>query len=469
MNDRGQPETALEHFKRMARELLVLLRMATGAPTASLHWVNRTRRQFVLESADSVVSHTSFSDRVPMADSYLRGFDMLARPAVLTVGVDVPHQALSHYSDGCPISCLTVIPLIHNDETVALAVLEGDDPDVLLLKSAAIASYSSAMAHLLHTFLELSDYASDEDQWAAYEERLRSWPNRSDVPDTLDTLLDQMAALVPEGSVSILARVFDRWCVVLNHERASAAPPLGTVMDEQSVAFHALQSGLPEYATHLGASPKRVARSEPPIKGATLAIPLLMHDRRQAVVVVTVENMRFFKESVRHKLVNLVRVAGLRLTSGTTEFLNGQDMLAQDQSGVVPGMMDKAMTREFRRGQATVGLATIRDVSSLRARLRMDEMKAVQRSVQAALNPARYGYAGLCGPHADFISLVLFTGTSEDLARYTAAIRDGVSRIPGHALVVEHAFLTVENPRTDPYDVKRSVRLALDAAVKSAR
>lgn len=469
MKDRRQPETALEHFKRMARELLILLRMAAGMPTASLHWVNRSRRQFVLEAAESVVAHASFSDRVAMADSYLRGFDMLERPAVLTVGVDVPPEALTHYPGGCPVSYLTVIPLTHNEETVALAVLEGDDADVLLLKSAAIRSYSSAMAHLLHTFLELSDYAADEDQWAAYEERLRTWPNRSDVPDTLDTLLDQMAALVPDGSVSILARVFDRWCVVLNHERAAVAPPLGTVMDDQSVAFHALQSGLPEFATHLGASPKRVARSEPPVKGATLAIPLLMHDRRQAVVMVTVENMRFFKESVRHKLVNLVRVAALRLTSGTTAFLAGHDMLAQDKSGLAPGMVDKAMVREFRRGPARVGLATVRDVSSLRARLRMDEMKAVQRTVQAALNPARYGYSGLCGPHADFITLILFTGSPEDLARYTTAIQDGVGRIPGHPLVVEHAFLTITDAGSDPYDVKRSLRLALDAAVKSTR
>ena len=97
MKDSRQQETALEHFKRMTRELLVLLRMAVGVPTASLHWVNRNRRQFVLESADSAVAHASFSDRVTMADSYLRGFDMLARPAVLTVGVDVPPQNLTHY------------------------------------------------------------------------------------------------------------------------------------------------------------------------------------------------------------------------------------------------------------------------------------------------------------------------------------------------------------------------------------
>lgn len=467
MKDNRQEDNALRHFKRVSREMVALFRLATGAPTVSLHWVNRHRRQFVLEAADSAVAQTSFPDRVPMSDSYLRGFEMLTRPAVLAVGTDVPPEALTHYPAGCPIRNVTVVPLAYNHETVALAVVEGDDPEVLRHRSDAIQAFSTAMAHLIHTFLELIELASDEDQWAAYEELIRRWPARSDECEVLDLIMDQVAAMVPGGSVSILARVFDRWCVVMNHELATAAPALGTVMEDQSLAYQALQSGSPEFATHVGASPKRMARTEPLSKGASLAIPFLLHDRRQAVVLVTVENLHFFKESNRHKLVNLVRLGALRLTAGTAKFLAGQDMLAHDNAGLIPDMIDRAMLREFKRGGASVGLVTVHEVSSLRSRMRMEETKSLQRLLNATLNPVRYGYAGLCGPHADFVTLVLLTGGEEDRTRYLAAIREGVSRIQGHSLTVAHAFQAVDAATADPYDVKRALRLALDAAVKS--
>lgn len=467
MKDNRQEDNALRHFKRVAREMVALLRLATAAPTVSLHWVNRHRRQFVLEAADSAVAQTSFPDRVPMTESYLRGFEMLAKPAVLTIGKDVPPTALTHYPAGCPVTTVTVVPLAYNSETVALAVVEGDDPDVLRHRSDAIGSFSTAMAHLIHTFLELSELAGEEDQWAAYEEQIRRWPSRSDECDVLDLLMDQVVSLVPGGSVSILARVFDRWCVVMNHESATAAPALGTVMEDQSLAYQALQSGQPEFATHVGASPKRVARAEPISKGASMAIPFLLHDRRQAVVLVTVENLHFFKDSNRHKLVNLVRIGALRLTAGTTKFLVGADMLSHDNAGLVPDLIDRAMVREFRRGGATVGLVTVHEVSALRSRMRMEETKSIQRVLNATLNPVRYGYAGVCGPHSDFVTLVLLSGGPEELDRYKAAIREGVSRIQGHTLTVAHAFQTVESSTSDPYDVKRSLRLALDAAVKA--
>lgn len=469
MKDNRRDDNALRHFKRVAKELLVLFRQAVDTQTVSLHWVNRIRKQFVLESAESTAAQTSFPDRVPMADSYLRGFEMLTRPAVLQVGKDVSATALTHYPAGCPVTTVTVIPLEFNGETVALAVLEGTQPDVLSGRSGAVKAFTAAMSHLIQTFLELSELATDEDQWADYEERLRRWPSRQDESGVLDHLIGQIAEMVPGGTISLMARILDKWCVVMTHEAGESAPPLGMFLDDHSLASQALQSGIAEFATHLSGSPRRIGRAEPMVKGASLAIPILLHDRRQALVLVSVENLRFFKESVRHKIVNVVRLAALRLTSGTTRHLAGHDFLSHDTGGLLTEFMDRTLQRQMVRGTAHFGLVTIREVSELRASMRMEELKEVQRKLSLAANPMSHGYAGLCGPHADFVTAVLLSGPASDVEPYRKAIRETIARIPGPLLTVVDAFQDVGGKASDAYDVRRALRLQLDATLKSKK
>jgi len=464
MSDPKNDDAALRHYKSVVSEVLALFRKAAGATTVSLHWVNRSRKQFVLESAVSDIPHARFADRVPMAESYLNGFDLLTRPVTLEVGTDVAPTALTHYLDGCPVTHITIQPLEYHREVVALAVVETTSKTVLTDAKSEFASFTAAMGHLLFTFLELSERTHDEQQWTDYEAMLQKAVGRGDEIAVLERLVDQAASLIPTGAVSLLVRANAAWQVVLNHPGSVDALPVGLSVEEHSLVFQALKTGHPEFATHLGGSPKRVNSAEPILKGASLAVPMLLHDRRQAVLLVSDENLLFFRESNRHKLTNLVRVAGLRLVSGTTKYQAGADFLSADTGSLHADVFDAALRREVKRTPPVVAMVTVKQVPSLRSRLRMDELKAVQQLIGDLLAPHRHGVSGLVGVHSDFVFTVMLHGDDTIKTRYPEMVADLWKKLGSHPL--DFLMVFSERNETDPYSIKRGLRLALDKRLK---
>lgn len=464
MSDPKNDDAALRHYKSVVKETLSLFRKAIGANTVSLHWVNRSRKQFVLESAVSDVPHARFADRVAMTESYLNGFDLLTRPVTLDVGKEVDASALTHYLNDCPVSHITILPLDYQREVVALVVIESMSKSVITDSSEELASFTTAMGHLLYTFLELSERTNDEQQWSDYEAMLQKAIGRGDEIAVLERLLDMASSLIPTGAVSLLVRANSTWQVVLNHPGSPHTPPVGLAVEEQSLCYQALKTGQPEFATHLGGSPKRVNSAEPIMKGASLAIPLLLHDRRQAVLLVSDENLLFFRESNRHKLTNLVRVAALRLVSGTTKHVAGADFLSAETGTLHADVFDAALRREIKRTPPVVAMVTVKQIPTLRSRLRIEELKDVQQLIGDLLSPNRHGLSGLVGVHSDFVFTVMIHGDATIESTYPALVASLWKKLGTHPL--DFIMVFSDRKETDPYSIKRGLRVALDKQLK---
>jgi hypothetical protein len=62
---------------------------------------------------------------------------------------------------------------------------------------------------------------------------------------------------------------------------------------------------------------------------------------------------------------------------------------------------------------AWFGLAGIENLSEIRSRYRLDDLKKLQKYMVKALNPARTGYKGFIGFHSDYVYSYLFVSRSE--------------------------------------------------------
>ncbi len=402
-------EKALRNFKKVLREMLRMLMRSTNSLTVSLHWVNLQRQQFVLESYQTTLSNTTFQDRVDFADSYLNAFKETKEPQKLIVGKDVATEALSHYYKEVPITFVYVLPFINNKETVGLTVLESNQADLSVEESDAIEAYQHALGHLLYTFIELSDLAKDEAQWYRYEEVLESIGSREDPAMLMDHILVQLQSFLSKGSVSLVCRTAGEWKVVLNSVYSLNPPRIGTIVHEQSLTHAALRTGTPQFAIHFNHTPRRVSQSEPPANGATIVIPLLMSDRRQAVFVINDENPLVFKESVKHKMTNMVRVLGLKMTVGHPIQRLDQDLFSNELGVLQSNMLERMVHRQIQRSAlfpemyTWVCMFTFDEVNSIRTRHGLDILKHLQRQIVKRVSEERGQISSVVTFHADYI------------------------------------------------------------------
>ena len=87
------------------------------------------------------------------------------------------------------------------------------------------------------------------------------------------------------------------------------------MMEDKSVAYDAVEKGFPVFNIHFNNNPKFISSKESRTEGASYSIPLMVHDRRQAVIVAYDLDPLSFKESTKHKLANLARIASLAIQS----------------------------------------------------------------------------------------------------------------------------------------------------------
>lgn len=412
-------EKALRNFKKVLREMLRMLMRSTQSLTVSLHWVNLQRQQFVLESYRTALSNTTFQDRIDFADSYLNELKDIKEPVKLIVGEDISAEALTHYYKEIPVKYLYVLPFINNKETVGLTVLESNQAELSVEESDAIEAYQNALGHLLYTFIELSDLAKDEAQWYRYEEVLESIGSREDPAMLMDHILVQLQSFLSKGSVSLVCRTAGEWKVVLNSVYSTNPPRIGTIVHEQSLTNAALRTGSPQFAIHFNHTPRRVSLSEPPANGATMVIPLLMSDRRQAVFVINDENPLVFKESVKHKMTNMIRVLGLKMSSGQQVQRLDQDLFCNDLGVLQSNMLERMIHREIQRSalfpeiHTWVCMYTFDEVNSIRTRFGLDVLKQLQRQI-VKRSSEEVGHANSVTTfHADYIYVALVQSDSE--------------------------------------------------------
>jgi len=411
-------EKALYEFKHIMDDLLQLLGKSTHAKTGYLYWVNRSRNQFVLETTYTVMPNVMFQDRIQFEKFFLNKYTDLDQELQLTIGKDLDKADLLHYFENTPIKHLTLIPFINNGETVAITVLETTEKLLLSDFSDTISAYKNAHVNVLNTYLELTDLYQEETRWAGYDDSLKRMINERENISVINQMVDEMQKILPTGGISVAMRGMETWVTVLRSDNSYSSPTLGLMVEEKSMAYDALQKGDTLFSIHFNQNPKRVSTSEAGTEGATLAIPLLINERRHAVVLAYDTNPLSFSETIKHQLKNLVYMASLAVKANIGSHQADKIIFTTEYGNFTRDLWEltikKQLKRPYRKNEKVwFGLIGLENLSEIRSRFRLDDLKKLQRILVKALNPSRLGYNGLIGFHSDYVYAYVFIGIDE--------------------------------------------------------
>ena len=415
----SREEKALFEFKKIMENLLQLLTKATAAKTGYLYWVNRKREQFVLETTQTELSNVMFKDRIDFDKFFLDDYKNIKTPVQLEIGKQIDLSQLTHYFNRPSVKYLTIIPFQNNGETVSLTVLETENALLLSEFETSFSSYISAHVNVLNTYLELTDLHEDEQKWLDYDQKLNHLAINSGSVDILDKLINEVQGLLPTGGVVMAVRGMSTWVTALKSASSPKSPEIGLMVEEKSLAYEALNKGEALFSIHFNQNPKRISSSEVQTEGATLAIPMLIRDKRQAVLLVYDKNPLVFKESVKHQMKNLVRVAALEIKSELGGKDISTDLFTTEYGNLIQDLWMLSLDQYLRRkrppsDQVWFGLIGINNLAELRSQYRLEDLKKVQRLMVKALNPSRLGYNGLIGFNSDYVFSYIFSGSTEE-------------------------------------------------------
>lgn len=473
-------EKALLEFKHIMDDVVHLLRKSTEAETVYMYWVNRSRQQFVLETSSTTLPNVMFQDRINFEQMYLREYIDITKTVQLRVGVDVKNEQLRHYYDFVPVKNITLIPFVNNGELVAITGVETERPLNLPDFQETFSAYKNALINVLNTYLELTDLHENQKEWVDYEESLtRILPKHHRV-DILDSMMEEMQHLLPSGGVSVVLRGMDVWTSVLTSSGAKKNPSIGLAVEEKSMVYDALQKGEPQFSIHFNQNPKRIATDEQHTEGATLVIPLIISGRRHGVVVAYDANPLTFKESTKHQLINLARIATLSIQVNLGKIPVHEDLFTTEYGSFIPDLWEKTLEKEIGRKELDnqnvwFGLITIENIQTLRSRLRLEDLKRLQKTLVRILNPSRLGFNGYIGFNSDYVlSYLLF---SEDLHQHgewmNAAeeiFKKPVELSDGQKIDVEIrcGYTKLEKMDTDVHEIISKAKKALSTVVNKS-
>ncbi len=474
-------EKALREFKQVLNDLLFLLQGASEMETVYMYWVNRSREQFVMETQSSVFENVMFKDRISFHNHFLDEFKDLDEPTAIEIGEDIPASKLNHYYNDVPVRYITLLPFVNNGETVAITVLESRDHIFTENKSDVIYSYINALRNVLNTYLEISDLYEQQDEWIDYEQAVSELQVRSHRSDMVKGLLSKIQDFLFDGGVSFITQGMGNWYNVMNADGANYAPPIGMKMEERSLVYEAAESGEAEFAIHFNNNPKRLSPRELHSEGATLAIPLMMKDRRQGVVLVYDKNPLIFKESTKHKLINLVRVAGLQMLSNNPNLDVDEAIFTNKYEAYLPELWELTVNAELKRIKGSgagpknwFGLITLSNLPELRTKLRMDQLDQMQKDLIAAFDPSQFGFNGILGYNSDYVYSFLIQSKDVDaVKKWSRAIKkkftksfelsNGIHIDTG----IKVGFVRLNNEYSDSYQVVQNAKSALSQAMNS--
>lgn len=471
-------EKALFEFKHIMDDLMQLIGKSAGAKTAYLYWVNRSREQFVLETTYTVLSNVMFKDRIAFEKFFLDKFKNIREIIQVKIGKEIGQNELLHYYDRVLTKYLTIIPFENNNSTVALSVLETDEPLNLEQLENSISAYRNAHINVLNTYLELTDLYEDQKKWSDYEESTDRITTKLTNVEVLNVMVEEMQKLLPTGGVSVALRGMETWVNVIRSVESPESPSIGLMIEEKSMAYDALQKGESLFSIHFNQNPKRISASESHTEGATLAIPILISDKRCAVVLAYDKNPLIFKESTKHQLKNLARIASLTIQSNLESSEFKQNLLATEYGNFQPELMDLCMEIQLKRNRDQqsmwCGLIGIENLSELRSRFRLEELKKLQRLMVKALNPSRLGLNGLVGFHTDYVYSYLLMAPEEKyhenwLMKIKDDLRDKLDFGDGRKvdIKIQSGSKKIDSDAQTTDDIWRDLKHSLSIAIRN--
>lgn len=471
-------EKALREFKQIIQDLVHLLRASTGSELAYLCWVNKERQQFVWETNSTNLPNVMFQDRVPFQQYFLDDYKEIEEITQLRVGEDVPKTKLMHYFDMVQAESLLIIPFINKGETVALTVLESEHVHDIEQLHNRIASYNNALVNVLNTYLEIVDLHENQKEWEEYEESLNLLDYRMHRVGLVSVMLAEMQKLLPDGGAVVLCPGMETWNVVLKSEGSVAPPPMGMLLEEKSVAYEALEAGKPHFSMHFNNNPRRISSTEKRTEGATFAIPILVHDRRQGVVVCYDSDPLVFKESTKHKLINLARITSLCIQSTQKKKGLVEDLMTQNFGAYMPELWEKTLETELavqkkKAGRSMwFGFITPEDLPALRTQFRLEELQRIQHDFVALLNPSRHGVPGFMGYNSDYVYAFIIQSENENaVADWIGKVRDkttaGINLYNGNTLRAGFlaGYTRITGSENNTYQIIEKAKKALSKAM----
>ncbi|MEX1121179.1 MAG: hypothetical protein WED82_03545, partial [Balneolales bacterium] len=472
-------EDAQRKFKQLVHDLTVLLRHSTDAETVILYWINKDREIFVLEAKTTRCKHTMFQDRMAFKDLYLNDFKDIAEPVQLEVDRHVMSHELKHYFKSVPVRYLNLLPFVNNGETIAMTIMESVNSSFSAEQEEAMATYMNALGNLLHTYLQLNDLADNQNQWIDYELKLKNMYDRLDGIALLDKTINEMQGLTGNGGVSLLCRGMNNWHNVLNSHLGINLPPIGLKVEENTIAWDALTRGEAVYSIHFNTNPKRMSPREPLSRGASLAIPILVEDHRKAVILINAENPLIFSEATKHKMINLSRIASLRLAAlNKSDELPG-DLVANEYSAYKPELLEKTVEAEIQRSvtfpgtKTWLGFITLDNLPTLRTKFRLEVLKELQKTLITRLNPQNFGISGYLAGHSDYVyAFIMQSGGEEPVSDWIRFLRQefeepieiGEDEQVYLKFIVGFTVLTAASENS--YQAFREAKTALSSAMK---
>lgn len=475
----NREEKALVEYKQIMEDVVHLLRESTRSQTVYLYWVNRARKQFVLETNSTKLQNVMFRDRVDFKQHFLHPYIDLETITQLKAGVDIDSNDLQHYYDFVPVRHLLLIPFVNNGETVALTVLETETKFKLSEHEKSISSYRNALANVLNTYLELTDLYNADKVWTQYDDSLSAISPKQHKADILNNMAVEMQKLLPNGGVTVLLRGMEAWTTVLNAASSGQNLSPGLVMEEKSMAYHALQKGEPQFAIHFNQNPKRVSTDENITDGATLAIPMLINDRRHGVVLAYDKNPLTFKESVKHQLINLVRMAILSIQVNLEKLPVDKDLFTSNYGNFIPEIWELSLSKEINRKQASerqlwFGMITIENLQTLRSKYRLEELNRIQRTLVKIMNPSLFGFKGFIGFNSDYVfTSLLFCDSSKEHERWRDVINsrfnEPVELSDGKriTLKVKYGYIKVDPGRDEVHEIVSKAKASLSTMLNA--
>jgi hypothetical protein len=471
-------EKALLEFKHAVDDIMQLLRKSTEADTVYMYWVNRTRQQFVLETSATILPNVMFRDRLSFDSHFLNSYKEIQQPVQLKVDEDVDPKDLTHYHDMVPVRFLTLVPFINNGETVAVTVIETEFQLNLTDYEDVLSSYRNALTNILNTYLELTDLYENQKEWVQYGRSLDRITPRMHRTDILNTMIEEMETILPGGGAVLIARGMESWVTVMRAGAAQGAPALGLNVEEKSLAYDALHKGAPVFAIHFNQNPKRISNRETSTSGASYAIPLLINDRRHAVVLAHHSNPLIFTEANKHKLNNLVRMAQMAIHVNLDKLSADQDILTSEYGNFIPDVWEKTLIKQIERAgesdeKTWFGFFTIGNLQEIRSRLRLEDLKRLQRTLVNQLNPSRYDFNGFIGFNTDYTYSFIFTSDHEEsLHKWFRTLyrrfEEPVELVEGKRVEIslKHGTVAVNEEAGDLHQVISDAKKRLSESVK---
>jgi hypothetical protein len=472
-------EKALVDFKQIMDDVVHLLRKSTRAKTVYLNWVNRSRKQFVLETQSTSLPNVMFRDRVMFDQHFLEPYIDLQEIKALKVGRNVLRDDLKHYYDFVPVRHQLLIPFINNGETVAITVIETETEFSVSEHDESISAYRNALANVLNTYLELTDLYGQEEVWTDYEVSLEKINPKHHKVDILNQMAEEMQKLLPSGGVSVILRGMEVWTTVFNTSDSEMSPVPGLVMEEKSMAYDALQKGEPQFSIHFNQNPKRISGDERKSEGATLAVPLIINGRRHGVVLAYDKNPLTFKESTKHQIINLVRTAVLSIQVNLDRLPVDKDLFTSDYGNFIPDLWELALQKELnlknnRDYKLWFGLITIDNLQALRSKYRLEELNRIQRKLVNTLNPNRFGANGFVGFNSDYVfTYLVYCSSEQKYNDWVQAMKDKfrspIELSDGKQinLEIKHGSVCVDSNFNDVHDIMSSAKKELSVELNA--